>query len=247
MPQGRGWGYAGICSPLDSLRRFGRGYLFQGGRMPTEPTPKRTIVFFDGQNLFHAALSAFGYKYPNYDPVALAKAVCQPRGWTVQEIHFYTGIHAAARDPFWHGFWTNKLAVMGARGAKVISRPLRYRNRTVDLPGGKQFTFPTAEEKGIDVRIAVDLIRGAHHNRYDVGLVFSQDQDLAEVAEEIRCIAQEQNRWIKLASAFPVGPTYSNRRGVNKTDWITIDRNLYDSCIDPRDYRPGKTHGGGTP
>ena len=134
-----------------------------------------------------------------------------------------------------------------SRGTKTISRPLRYRNRTVDLPDGKKFTFPTAEEKGIDVRIAVDLIRGAHHNRYDVGVVFSQDQDLAEVAEEIRCISVEQNRWIKLASAFPVSPTYSNRRGVNKTDWITIDRNLYDSCIDPRDYRPGKTHGSGTP
>ena len=68
--------------------------------MPTEPTPKRTIVFFDGQNLFHAANEAFGYKYPNFDPIALAKAVCQPRGWTIQEIRFYTGIHVAARDPF---------------------------------------------------------------------------------------------------------------------------------------------------
>jgi hypothetical protein len=132
---------------------------------------------------------------------------------------------------------------MGAHGIKAIPRPLRYRNRTVDLPGGKTFTFPTAEEKGIDVRIAVDLIRMAHRNEYDVGLVFSQDQDLAEVAEEIRVIAREQARWIRLASAFPASTTYSNARGINKTDWIPIDKTLYDACLDPRDYRP-KTGGG---
>jgi uncharacterized LabA/DUF88 family protein len=213
--------------------------------MIVEPAVKRCVIFFDGQNLFHAAQEAFGYISPNFDPIKLASAVCQPRGWTVQQIRFYTGVHVVARNAFWHTYWSNKLAVMGAHGIKTIPRPLRYRNRTVDLPGGKTFTFPTAEEKGIDVRIAVDLIRMAHRNEYDVGLVFSQDQDLAEVAEEIRVIAREQARWIRLASAFPASTTYANARGINKTDWIPIDKTLYDACLDPRDYRPKV--GGGQP
>jgi len=37
-----------------------------------------------------------------------------------------------------------------------------------------------AEEKGIDVRIAIDLIRLAHGAVYDVAILMSQDQDLAE-------------------------------------------------------------------
>ena len=41
-----------------------------------EPATKRAIIFFGGQNLFHGAKEAFGYTYPNYDPVDLAKAVC---------------------------------------------------------------------------------------------------------------------------------------------------------------------------
>ena len=65
----------------------------------------------------------------------------------------------------------------------MFSRPLRYRNRVVNLPGGRQHTFLTGEEKGIDVRIALDVIRMAHGREYDVALVFSQDQDLSEVAE----------------------------------------------------------------
>jgi hypothetical protein len=71
-----------------------------------------------------------------------------------------------------------------------------------------------------------------------VALVFSQDQDLSEVAAEVRTISMEQSRWIKMASAFPVSPASRNRRGINSTDWIRIDRAAYDACIDPRDYRP---------
>ena len=46
-----------------------------------------------------------------------------------------------------------------------------------------------------------------------------------------------QNRWLKIASAFPQSPTSHNRRGVNKTDWVPIDKKTYDACLDPRDYR----------
>jgi hypothetical protein len=67
--------------------------------------------------------------------------------------------------------------------------------------------------------------------------VLSQDQDLSEVADEIRVIAREQNRWIKLACAFPSSPTSRNRRGIDKTDWIRIDRATYEACLDLRDYR----------
>ncbi len=28
--------------------------------------------------------------------------------------------------------------------------------------------------------------------------------------------------------------------GIYRTDWVKIDRATYDSCIDPRDYRPKK-------
>lgn len=42
------------------------------GAMRQEPDIKRAVAFFDGQNLFHSAKRAFGYTFPNYDPVLLA-------------------------------------------------------------------------------------------------------------------------------------------------------------------------------
>jgi len=131
---------------------------------------------------------------------------------------------------------------MGRHGVRVYSRPLRYRTRSVRLSDGSVHAFLNGEEKGIDVRIAIDVIRLAHRRLFDVALIFSQDQDLSEVAEEIRQIAEEQGRWIKIASAFPVSPAVENRRGIEKTDWIRIDRATYDSCLDLRDYR-SKTAG----
>jgi uncharacterized LabA/DUF88 family protein len=176
--------------------------------MSTEPAIKRAIVFVDGQNLFYAAKNAFGYAYPNYDIASLAAAVCQQHNWNLAQVRH------------------------------VFSRPLRYRNQTVRLPSGQTHTFLVGQEKGVDVRLALDIVSCAYQDSYDVALVFSQDQDLSEVADELRLISQRQNRWIKMASAFPFSPASLNRRGINTSDWIRIDRATYDACLDKRDYRP---------
>lgn len=204
---------------------------------PKEPTSKRAIVFVDGQNLFYAVKHAFGYPYPNYDVKLLSEKICLAQGWDLQQIRFYTGIPDINDDAFWHNFWTRKLTGMGQKRIEIFSRKLRYRNQTVKLPSGQTYTFLVGQEKGVDVRIALDIIRLVRGNACDVCLVLSQDQDLSEVADEVRIIAQEQGRWIKMASAFPSSPTLRNSRGINKTDWIKIDRTTYDSCIDPNDYR----------
>jgi NYN domain len=127
---------------------------------------------------------------------------------------------------------------MGRQGVVVFSRSLRYRNKTVTLPDASELIFPVGEEKGVDIRIAVDVIRMAHRGDYDVAVILSQDQDFSEVADEIRVIAQERGRWIKIVSAYPIGPTTRNRRGINRTDWVPISRAMYDACLDRRDYRP---------
>ena len=205
--------------------------------MPAEPSTKRAIAFVDGQNLFFAARDAFGYTYPNYDFPALSREVCQSQGWELKATRFYTGIPDETDNPRWNYFWAGKLLQLSRLGVDVYSRPLRYHNKVVRLPGGSTHAFLTGEEKGIDVRIAIDVIRFAHRAEYDIALVFSQDQDLRELCTEIRVIASEQDRWIKIACAFPVSPTTKNRRGIANSDWIRIDRAMYHRCVDPRDYR----------
>ena len=206
--------------------------------MPTEPAVKRAIAFIDGQNLFRCAKTAFGYTFPNYDVQALAEAVCRQQGWQLLETRFYTGVPDVTDDAFWNHFWTAKLAQMGRQKIRTYSRSLRYRNQRFLLPDGTEHTILVGQEKGVDVRLALDIVGTAYQQSADILLVFSQDQDLSEVADEIRQISSAQNRWIKMASVFPSSPTSTNRRGINGTDWIRINREIFDSCLDSRDYRP---------
>ena len=211
--------------------------LSLGVHVAREPITKRAISFFDGQNLFWHAKAAFGHEHPNYDPSLLSGAVCRANGWRKHGVRFYTGVPTADRDPQWHGYWQRRLLTMRRAGIHVASRPLRYRTRAIRLPDGTRHEIDVKQEKGIDLRLGLDVIRLARQGQLDVAVIFSQDQDLAEVAAEIRDISRSQERWLKIVSAFPSGPGASATRGIDKTDWFRMDRAFYDACLDPRDYR----------
>ncbi|HAU29286.1 MAG TPA: NYN domain-containing protein [Rhodospirillaceae bacterium] len=202
-----------------------------------EPETKRAIAFIDGQNLFYAVRDAFGYTYPNYDPLKLAREMCRKEGWDLVLVRFFTGVPTEGDNAFWFHFWANKLRQMEADGVSVYSRPLRYHHKTFRLPDGQEQRMTIGHEKGIDVRLAIDIMTGVVNDACDVALIFSQDQDLSEVAEEVHTIAERSNRWVKVACAFPNSPQMANTRGINHSDWLPFSKMLYDQCIDHRDYR----------
>jgi uncharacterized LabA/DUF88 family protein len=205
-----------------------------------EPIVKRAVAFFDGQNLFRHAKAAFGHIHPNYDPKKLFEAICAENGWRNQAVRFYTGIPGAKGDPMWQGYWSNRLLQMRRAGIMVTTRELRYHDIEVMQADGTPKIESVAHEKGIDVRLALDVVRLARQKQYDVGVIFSQDQDLAEVVSEVKEIAREQTRWLKVVSAYPNGPNATARRGIDGTDWYKIEQPLYDANLDQRDYRPKK-------
>ena len=205
--------------------------------MCKEPDVKRTVAFFDGQNLFHHRREAFGYDYPSYAPRPSRHRYAKPRDSTLVRFIF---IRASPAKLMIHleELLGRKVAGNVVRRHQDFSRSLRYRKKKVKIRDGIERSTVVGEEKGIDVRIALDVIRMVRKNELDVVLLFSQDQDFSEVADEVKTMAREQNRWIKFASAFPVSRSASNLRGVNNTEWIEIDRATYDACLDARDYRP---------
>ena len=196
-----------------------------------EPQLPRAVAFVDGQNLYHAARRAFGHRDQRLDIVRLANAVCQPRGWRLLQTRYYTGLPSQRISPHWHHFWTAELRRWQAQGVQVYSRPLRYRRRSVLDELGRPRIAVVGEEKGIDVRISLDVIQMAIDYEFDVALLLSQDQDFVELARDVRSVAQRQGRWIKMASAYPAPSGATAERGVDNTDWIPIDRATYDACL----------------
>ena len=85
-----------------------------------------------------------------------------------------------------HGYWTRRLTAMRRAGVDVTARPLQR----VRLPDGTAHDVPVQREQGIDLRLGLDVVRMARNGELDVAVLFSQDQDLAEVAGEVRDIAR---------------------------------------------------------
>jgi uncharacterized LabA/DUF88 family protein len=197
-------------------------------KSPDPPASPCAVAFVDGQNLFHCAKEAFGYNAPNFDVKKLATEVCASLGWKLTQVRFYTGVPPKDRSPVWHDYWAKKTTRMSRVGVHVFTKPLRY---TAELLEDGTYKY-IPREKGIDVRIAIDVLSMAIEKQFDAALIFSQDQDLSEVAVEMRKIARKQDRWIKVASAYPVSSQTENTRGINGTDWIKLNKETYDKCLD---------------
>ena len=208
--------------------------------MAIEPAVKRAMAFIDGQNLYQHAKDAFGHHHPNYDPLKLHAAVCAHHGWTPNLVRFYTGVPSKQENQMWGGYWEKRLLQMKRSGVHATTRPLRYRKTITTDADGKQIETSIPQEKGIDVRLALDVVSTARSRQWDVAVIFSQDQDLAEVVKEVRNISREQDRWMEICCAFPGGPNATSRRGIDKTSWFRMEEAFYNECIDPRDYRPAR-------
>ena len=122
----------------------------------------------------------------------LARTICQSKGWFFKAARFYTGTPELADDPLWHHFWTKKLLAIRRQGVHVFSRRLRYRETEVKIEGNIH-TITVGEEKGIDIRIALDCVSLSLSNDLDVAVIFSQDQDMSEVVDEVRpvCVCRQ--------------------------------------------------------
>jgi uncharacterized LabA/DUF88 family protein len=214
---------------------------------PASPTPTLySMAFFDAQNLYRHAREAFEesaedpYHHPCFDPKKLHQKVAAELGCTPNLTRFYTGVPNASDQEMWAGYWANRLLALSRAGVDCTSRKLRYHTENFETDEGEPFEVKVPQEKGIDIRIALDLVSCARRKEFDVAIIFSQDQDLSEAAIELKDIAKAQGRTIKIVSAFPVSETASTARGIDRTDWFPMDKAFYDACIDPRDYRPAK-------
>jgi len=215
------------------------GFIFFSSLSASRPAAKKAVWLFDGQNLFRHAKDAFGYHHPNDDPAKLAKAkaACSSKGSSVAGVQFCTCVPELEHSAMWHHDWTRRLTVMHRAAISVTSRRLRHRLETINLDDGTEKQVNVLREKGIgDLALIwnawpVMVIRMLRSS-------FSQDQDFAGVAREVRDMPRSQERWLNIVSAFPESSTATASKGISYTDWFCMDKAFHDACIDPGDQRP---------
>lgn len=93
-----------------------------------------------------------------------------------------TSLFAILKDTYWE-IKTSKL--------KTRLEEIPIDNRVVDYQklqklGIQKITFERLREKGIDVKLATDLIVGAVDNQYDTAILISSDSDLIPAIDWVR-------------------------------------------------------------
>jgi uncharacterized LabA/DUF88 family protein len=149
--------------------------------------PDRLVLFIDYQNAYREARAAFRglIDHPQrgqFDPFRLGELIAErntraPRELT--QVRVYRGRPDRNRDPRTHGANVRQSVaqeVSGRNKVTVITRPLRY---PADWPSH------AAEEKGIDVALAVDFVMMAVRQEFDVGVIMSTDTDLKPALEAV--------------------------------------------------------------
>ena len=186
-----------------------------------------TIVFFDGQNIYRAALTSwrtdasdtYKYTFPSYDVEKLATTLAsKTAGMIITQIRFYTGVPTPSQNYHWHCFWVEKLKYLESQGIEVYKGKINAHD----------------QEKGVDVKIAIDLIRLTYERRYEAAIILSQDRDFEPAIHLAKELAKDQNRQLVFESHFIIG---DSDRGIPGTSWKPIDKTTYDACYDPQDYR----------
>jgi uncharacterized LabA/DUF88 family protein len=197
---------------------------------PVAPaTAPRAMCFFDGQNLHRSAKHAFGVDR-NVRPFDLARAVCKKQGWRCAGSKYYQGSPDPNREPYESQLWNRRRARLIASGVSVFDRQLQYFESQQQLPDGTFETVTRVKEKGIDVRIALDVHEFGLKNEFDIAVLFCRDQDLSELIPTVQRLSLTQDRTIKLVSAFPSSEA-NKLRGIHGMEWVEIDEAMYESCF----------------
>ena len=163
------------------------------------PGGRRTAIYVDGFNLYYGCLKGMPHKW--LDLQRLCELLLP--GHDIQLIKYFTAlVKATDRDPkapdrqkiYLKALQMHVPHLQVIRGRFLIV-PTKIVPDNKDL--GRLVRGRKPEEKGSDVNLAVHLLNDAWHNRYDVGVVVSNDTDLAEA---MRLCRQDCGKTIGLIS-----------------------------------------------
>ena len=210
--------------------------------IPPEPHPLRVVFFIDGQNLYHACDRHFGQG--NCHPHLLAAELLQGRA--LAGVRFYTGIHDPRTHPAGHAAMSRRIDAMQEQGVWVYTHQLKYSTcEVVDRSARpcahgycKVITHDQAREKGIDLRIGLDMLRLARHGEYDVAVLVSEDSDLNQAVDELMDLRDELGIWLAVEHAHAYSPS-SGFPGIRLKSCrreLVITPALFERIRDDTDY-----------
>lgn len=159
-------------------------------------------ILIDGGNFHHLALKLIKVKELNFNFDEFAKFLADGRKITDQGKRFYVGTvreqlnnhrskEAMAEQIKFltrlrSSGWETKTSKLRLREEKIIIDDRTKNCQDILNKGINCIEYQRWREKGIDVKIATDLIAGAVDDKYDTAILVSSDTDLIPAIDWIR-------------------------------------------------------------
>lgn len=201
----------------------------------------RVAVFIDYQNVYKQARKAFsrtttpdeGQVYPRRLGLLLTdrgRALDTSRA--LEAVHVYRGEPTAKHDRKGQAACQRQVRYWASQAlVDPWTRPLHYYpTDKKDWQGNQVWE---AREKGIDVRLAVDMVLGAKRDEFDVAVLFSCDTDLVPALDGVLA---ERKRCEVAAWKSPTEWSSRLDADTRKLWCHWLDETDYDRCRDPADY-----------
>jgi len=170
---------------------------------------ERVVIFIDGSNFYHGLR-----KYLNIGSVKLdflAKILCERRVHIATR--YYTAPLRQYEDPIGytnqqrylqHLRNTPKVDVILGRFSKRAHKEIICQNckkrvkPRMACPLCKAIISARSQEKGVDVKLAVDMLSLAHKDKYDIAILISEDGDFVKAVEAVRELGKQvENAYFK--------------------------------------------------
>ena len=166
---------------------------------------KRAFVFIDGGNFYFKLkdlTSRLDGKYSLLDFNFRKFAEWLARPNELIEIRYYLGVVSRRKND-------SKSEELYANQQRLFRR-LQKQNIIITLVQLIRHPDKTYHEKGVDVRLAVEMIRFARENKYDIAYLVSSDTDLVAAVEEVQAF----NKTIQYIG-IPKGQSYGLSKAAN--------------------------------
>lgn len=163
---------------------------------------ERINIYIDGGNFHHLVLKKLGIDELDFEFDKFADFLAEDRKIADMGKRFYIGTvrekigdaqskEAMARQTklFTNlrlGDWEIKTSKLRMRTEKIIIDKRVADYKKIIQAGIQEINVNRMREKGIDVKLATDLIVGAIDNKYDTAVIVSSDTDLAPSIDWIR-------------------------------------------------------------
>jgi len=203
---------------------------------------KKAIIFVDANNWYHNVKGWF--KPSDIDICKVSELIAKEKGLELLEIRWYASVPDIEDDKLKYMRHMNFLASLKKRGVKVVTRKLQKLSNKELLEKRRDFIEswdlcdvckPIVEEsfldiadhyqkeKGIDVWIAIDMVKEAINNKIDCAVLISGDSDFVPAFSLIKEIGKDV-----LSCSVPKG--YSNEIR-QKFPYLILNKEKLKECL----------------